>query len=86
MFGFESTKKDLKVKRDNRIKETILAFVLLLMNDESRVLTFVADISDSKQRARNRLFNQWKNENDFDGIFEKYDVEIESDDQVITLQ
>jgi len=84
LFGFEPTGQSLiskKMSRDSRIKETILAFVQLLMNDDNRVLTFVADISDSKQKARSRLFNQWKNENDFDGIFDKYDVEIESDEQ-----
>ena len=84
-FGFEpqnSTVGYTKTYSDKNIKLTIFAIIRLFFKNENHVLTFVADISDLKQHARNRLFNMWKNENDIEGNFEKYDVEIETEDEV----
>ena len=77
IFGFERQKSDNnEIIDDKNIKATLIAIIKCFFNNEQNVLIFVADISDSKHKARHRLFNLWKNEFDYNSNFEKYDVEI----------
>lgn len=66
---------------DNNIKLTLISIIQRFFENKNHVLTFVADISDLKQKARNRLFEIWKNEYDLNEEFEKYDIEIKTDDE-----
>ncbi len=82
-FGFEPKKTNLSKSAlgDSDIKLTLTAIIKAFFTDKNNVLTFVADISDLKQKARNRLFEIWKNEYDVNMEYEKYDVEIKTDDE-----
>ena len=83
-FGFEPEKnkgKSNRILADNNIKLTLISIIQNFFKNSNNVLTFVADISDLKQKARNRLFEIWKNQYDIKEQFEKYDIEIETDDE-----
>lgn len=83
-FGFEPQDKVHSTKRtirDNKIKLTLIAIIKRFFINTNNVLTFVADISDLKQKARNRLFDIWKNQHDVNQEFDKYDVEINTGEE-----
>lgn len=83
-FGFEPKKNAnsiIKKFEDVNIRLTLIAILEKFFENKSNVLTFVSDISDFKQKARNRLFEIWKNEFDTKNEFEKYDVEIETSEE-----
>ena len=83
-FGFERKNniKYSKVLGDKSVRLTLIAILKAFFINKNNVLTFVADISDLKQKARNRLFDIWKKEYDAEKEFEKYDVEIETDCEI----
>jgi hypothetical protein len=83
-FGFEPKKTtglSNKILGDNDIKLTLITIIKTFFLNKNNVLTFVADISGFKQKARNRLFELWKYEYDINVEFEIYDVEIKTDDE-----
>lgn len=85
MFGFEPEGLSIYDKRklsNNNIHLTIVAILESFFDSKENVLTFVADISDSKHKARNRLFESWKKEYDFENKFDKYDIEIVGDEDI----
>ena len=84
-FGFEPVNMDKTPHAsfgDNNIHLTIIALIKKFFTNKNNVLTFVADISDLKQKARNRLFQIWKQKYDVNMDFEKYDIEIETEEEI----
>ena len=82
-FGFEPQNQSVTYKNlfDSKIKLTIVAILKNFFLNQNNVLTFVTDISDLRQKARSRLFEIWKNEFDLNDDFDKFDLEIISEDE-----
>jgi len=80
LFGFEYLQNNISNKlEDINIRLTLIAIINRFFENKSNVLVFVADISDFRHKARNRLFNKWKQEFDVNDFIEKYDIEIETE-------
>ena len=80
MFKEEDNKRD---KYDNKIKQTISAIVLCFLQRIERIILFICDASDSREEARNLLFNKWFNEINYDAEYFKYDKKIAYPDCMI---
>ena len=70
-FGFEPEKTNKIPKTtDKKIRLTLIVFLKAFFIDKNNVLMFVADVSEFKQHARNRLFQIWKDLYDTQNEFE----------------
>lgn len=54
-----SNKNDRHGTFDPDVKDTILAIIEELFNDNSNVLIYICDTSDEREAVRNRLFLKW---------------------------
>jgi Family of unknown function (DUF6169) len=78
LFGFDITSKASETQFDKRISDTIITSIFDFLKDDKNILVYVCSQSDSRQRHRNRLFNQWFREYSQNRFF-KGDVTFDGD-------
>jgi hypothetical protein len=79
LFGFDVVKKtDDSNQYDMRIADTIIASIFDFLQDDRNILVYVCSQSDSRQRYRNRLFDQWFREYNQNRYF-KGDITFDGD-------
>ncbi len=78
LFGFDLTSKSSETLFDKRISDTIITSIFDFLKDDKNILVYVCSQSDSRQRHRNRLFNQWFREYSQNRFF-KGDVTFDGD-------
>ena len=78
LFGFDLTSKTSEMPFDKRISDTIITSIFDFLKDDKNILVYVCSQSDSRQRHRNRLFDQWFREYSQNRFF-KGDVTFDGD-------
>ena len=73
-------KSNQKGKYDSKVKRTISNIAMCFMKSMERVILFICDASDNREKMRSVLFNRWFNEFNQNGDYYKYDNRFDCDD------
>ena len=84
MFNIESIKRG-KASKDDKIRLTIEYVLSIFFRENINAIIIVMDSIDNKQNARQRLFDNWYKQSNYNNV-EKYEAACETDDlQLLTM-
>jgi len=72
-----------KDKADNRISETITNLFASFFVNNLRVLVYICDSSDGRQKERHVLFDKWHKKNQADILINRIPLEIKIEDGIV---